>query len=714
MTACILALTLFAAIVPQAPAAQAATADGERIVVSLGDSYSSGEGIEKFYGQDKPLAERVKDHDWLAHRSEQSWPGKLYVPGICTSNNDTLANHRDENWFFVAASGATTEHLNESQTKDYNKYSGLKPYKDDEDLAPQLDIFDQLEEGSVDYVTMTMGGNDAGFSKIIQDAVVGGYYTDFAGLSNRLNDTWNEFYRTGGIRDKLYQAYHDIQDAAGEQARIIIAGYPKLLEESGEGVPFAEPESDMINESVSAFNDEIENIVNTCKQEEMLICFVSVEEAFSGHEAYSKNSWINPVYFGPILKEQDLHWRGYSSDYSMHPNAEGAQAYADCVNKKIKEIEADGGASEWPAQASSAEREIVLVLDASGSMSGEPLQQTKIAANDFIEAVVREEAAVGVVAYDDTAWKVSGFTTSSYQLANAVNNIHDGGGTNMEAGLLAAEEMLQDSPAKKRIIVLMSDGCPNEGKTDEELIAYADTLKEKGILIYTLGFFSGLGSTATYAESLLRAIADEGCFYNVSDANDLVFLFGDMADQLNGQKYIYVRIACPVEVTVSHDGQTLCSDEDDLCTRTDFGTLTFETIEGEEDSAKILRLKEGVKYDIRIEGTGRGRMAYTIGFVDDEGEYTDMRKFSNIKITRDTVIDTVAEPADTTTLKVDEDGDGRYDLTYKAQANSRGELVDYTVWWVLGGVAVGILLVLVAVLVLLGMRRKKKTMQGGI
>ena len=42
---------------------------------------------------------------------------------------------------------------------------------------------------------------------------------------------------------------------------------------------------------------------------------------------------------------------------------------------------------------------------------------------------------------------------------------------------------------KRNIIVLMSDGEPNEGKQGEDLIAYANEIKESGVLIYTLGFF---------------------------------------------------------------------------------------------------------------------------------------------------------------------------------------------------------------------------------
>ncbi len=329
------------------------------------------------------------------------------------------------------------------------------------------------------------------------------------------------------------------------------------------------------------------------------------------------------------------------------------------------------------------ERDIVLVLDVSGSMAGTPMEETKKASTNFISTILKENASIGIVTYDNSATTLSNFSTNESVLNAIANSIDDGGGTNIESGLQMAENMLSTSNAEKKIIVLMSDGSPNDGKTGEDLIAYADSIKDEGIYIYTLGFFESMGSSKSSAQILMEEIASDGCHYEVADADNLVFFFGDIADQINGQKYIYVRIACPVDVTVTYDGETLCSVEDDLSTRTNFGSLTFEDNEKEaEDSSdnriKVLRLKDGADYDIKIEGNGRGRMSYTIGFMDESGEYSDLRKFTNIRISKRTQIDTVATNSSSTILNVDEDGDGKYDLKYKAKANGRGEIVDYT------------------------------------
>lgn len=703
---CIIVSSVFLPIITVNVHAETA-AEESRIMVSLGDSYSSGEGIEPFYGQNESTADKVKNQDWLAHRSEKSWPGRLTLQGV----NGSMAQNRNDNWFFVATSGAVTDNLTHNQRKEYD-IDGIEGSRY---IDKQLDVFKELGDKKAEYVTVSIGGNDAKFADIITEATIP-HPLNPGALNDKLNSVWEEFYYgiDGGesIRDRLYQAYCDIQDAAGAQAKIIVAGYPKLLDSNGSGFLFSENEAALINDSVSRFNDEIESIVKSCKADGMKICFVSVEEAFDGHGAYSNDAFLNEVYIGK--KDQDLKW-SVSSAYSMHPNDKGAQAYADCVQAKIDEIEKDNGKTEWPLMSGSAERDIALVLDVSGSMGGTPMNETKNASEKFINTVLKEDSSIGVVTYDNTSMCIADFCMNERYLKNAIQNLNSGGGTNMEAGLSQAYSMLQSSNAKKKIIVLMSDGEPNEGKTGDELIEFAETIKNEGIYIYTLGFFSN-SHDKTSPQALLENIASEGCHFEVENADDLIFFFGDIADQINGQKYIYVRIACPVDVTVTYDGETLCSIEENLNTRTAFGSLTFEDNEKRTDSSsdnrvKILRLKEGTDYDIQIEGNGNGYMDYTIRFMDDTGEYTDLRKFSDIKITEQTVIDTVATNSDATILNVDENGDGKYDLKYKATENAEGELVNdtYLIYIYIAVGVVAFILVVVAIILIMKHLKSKKS-----
>jgi len=343
-------------------------------------------------------------------------------------------------------------------------------------------------------------------------------------------------------------------------------------------------------------------------------------------------------------------------------------------------------------------------------LSGTPSRETKEAAIKFVSTVLKEDASIATVLYDTDPMLVADFSQNETYLHNAIRNVNAGGSTNTEGGLAMAHEKLQKSDAKKKIIVLMSDGEPNIGKTGDELIAYADAIKEEGILIYTLGFFS---SGSHSAQALMEKMASEGCHFEVDDAQNLVFFFGDIADQIRGEKYIYVRIACPVDVTVSYEGETLSSKGAEKYQRTDFGTLTFEENEepAEEPDVdnriKTLRLKDGVSYDIHIDGNGKGKMSYTIGFMNEDSEYSDLRKFENIRITKSTEIDTVAANASSTMLRVDQDGDGKYDQIYKAKENGKGKQVRYdtTIYILLA--PVGLLLLIVLALIVKKKLKKK-------
>lgn len=340
------------------------------------------------------------------------------------------------------------------------------------------------------------------------------------------------------------------------------------------------------------------------------------------------------------------------------------------------------------ATPTSGTRDVALVLDVSGSMEGSPIEQMKAAAKEFVGTTLKGQARVGVVFYESEAMVLQGLSSDEQRLMAAVDELAAGGDTNMEDGLVKGGQVVGASDADRQIIVLMSDGAPNRGKTGDDLIAYANLLKDRGAKIYTVGFNEGPDGYA-----LLSAIASEGCHYEVRGEEDLVGFFSDIADEINGTRFMYVRAACPVDVEVTYDGETLSSIQDSQVTRTSFGTLAFEDEVDEngavtvEDGIKVLRLKEGPPYDIRIAGTGDGEMDYTIGFANAEGDYVDFRSFEGIEISPSTLIDTTAEVSNTTRLVVDEDGDGAMDLVYEAGANERAVQVDNhaVVYATLGG-----------------------------
>lgn len=291
---------LLVMMLPQSALTAAASSD-PMIVVSLGDSYSSGEGIEPFYGQDLPLSQKVYDQDWLAHRSTKGWPALLEVPGYPGTMKDYRQTGTSDaacQWYFNAVSGAVTSNIYlTAQNKKTNKSESLfTVYQTSVDLPRQIAIFDQIN-GNVDYVTVTIGGNDVGFADVIEQCVVGSTYLNTSKLDDMMVDIWADMDYTKLCLKNTYEA---IEGKAGPQAAIIVAGYPKLLEKTGKGRLISREEAETVNRNVSEFNDVIETLVNSCRNDGMNIHFVSVEEAFDadgGHQAYSGNAWINKVFF---------------------------------------------------------------------------------------------------------------------------------------------------------------------------------------------------------------------------------------------------------------------------------------------------------------------------------------------------------------------------------------------------------------------------------
>ena len=325
--------------------ASAEDAGSPKVLVALGDSYTAGEGIEPYYGQNAPMEEKCKDPDWLAHRSENCWPGMLTLPGV----EGTLAEHRGENFFISAVSGAKTKHLfwltDEEKaagcTAEMEKKYDREGISGTAMLAPQLDVFDELDEKGLkaDYVVMTIGGNDLDFRSIISMfafskavSLPGETYVDKAVA------LLEQQYEAASVRKAIRRVYYDVSVRAGEQATILVVGYPcPLLDEKG-SIAFSSESAKILNEANRFFCMELINIVDECRSEGLNICYVGVDGAFDGHGAYAKDPYINSITL--LAGKQDLDSSAVVNSRSMHPNLKGAEAIARCVQYAIDRLEA--------------------------------------------------------------------------------------------------------------------------------------------------------------------------------------------------------------------------------------------------------------------------------------------------------------------------------------------------------------------------------------
>lgn len=306
------------------------------VLVSLGDSYSSGEGNEPYYGQELPLAEKADLADWRAHRSESGWAAMLMIPGTghpaAFYKDGPDGNGAGEAvWYFRAASGALIDHLYIPQYRPVKRGTVTRS-GDEAMLESQLSVFDLIPENGTDWVTLTLGGNDAGFLDLLTICI-----TDpgFAGgnTGEKIQALWLE--RKEALRDELTRAYRDIAARAGKRARIIVAGYPCLLSEKGDGLLFSKSEAQAVNEAVRQLNALIRECAEKCAAEGIRISFVSVEEEFAGHGAGDEEPYLYSFSFIPTREETVMP--GICCR-SMHPNADGQRAFARCVQREMDRL----------------------------------------------------------------------------------------------------------------------------------------------------------------------------------------------------------------------------------------------------------------------------------------------------------------------------------------------------------------------------------------
>jgi Ca-activated chloride channel homolog len=151
---------------------------------------------------------------------------------------------------------------------------------------------------------------------------------------------------------------------------------------------------------------------------------------------------------------------------------------------------------------------LALVLDRSGSMSGEKIRAARDAGALLVRRLFPEDT-VSVVAFDDAVLTVARPATGSEQqgLPRLIEGIQCGGSTNLSGGWLQGREYVaanRREEASNRIL-LLTDGQANTGITDPNaLVGLCAGARERGITTTTIGFGSD------YDEHLLRRMAEAG------------------------------------------------------------------------------------------------------------------------------------------------------------------------------------------------------------
>lgn len=173
-----------------------------------------------------------------------------------------------------------------------------------------------------------------------------------------------------------------------------------------------------------------------------------------------------------------------------------------------------------------------VVIDRSGSMAGEKIENTKLAIKTLITHLGPEDY-LSLVTFDDAVQVLLEPTPVKDKdaLKHLVDAIVTGGSTNLSAGWLQGLKLIGRNAVDGRVnrCLLLTDGQANVGIQDDKKLAFLghSARKNYNVITTTLGFGEG------FNEDLLTAIAKEagGAFHYVDDAESAPAIF---AEELQG------------------------------------------------------------------------------------------------------------------------------------------------------------------------------------
>lgn len=135
--------------------------------------------------------------------------------------------------------------------------------------------------------------------------------------------------------------------------------------------------------------------------------------------------------------------------------------------------------------------DIIIALDISGSMLAQDLKPDRFEAAKKVAAEFisdREQDKIGLVTFAGESFTQAPLTSDHGVLLNLLHGVRLGmieDGTAIGLGLANAVNRLQDSEAKSKIVILLTDGSNNRGQIAP--LTAAELAREKGIRVYTIG-----------------------------------------------------------------------------------------------------------------------------------------------------------------------------------------------------------------------------------
>lgn len=172
--------------------------------------------------------------------------------------------------------------------------------------------------------------------------------------------------------------------------------------------------------------------------------------------------------------------------------------------------------------------DVMLAIDLSGSMSGEPTRKAMNAMDDFVKQMDSDYTRIGIIAFADTTKVILQPTDDFKAVHNTISRLEsvDVGICNDAEPFTSAYGVLNGGFMKKesdiKYIVVLTDGCWNNTST---AISAAKKCHKAGIEVMALGFGSA-------DHAFLKKIASTDEFASITDLSDLGGSFSKIAQAI--------------------------------------------------------------------------------------------------------------------------------------------------------------------------------------
>ncbi|KAJ4293023.1 hypothetical protein N0V88_005687 [Collariella sp. IMI 366227] len=232
---------------------------------AFGDSYAAGIGAGGKHPSDTGQC----------RRRVNAYPNQIQADG-------TLAAHQNVDFNFLACSSAKIPNV---QT--------------------QIETFRDGDEKLRGFATISIGGNDAGFSNVIEACLVRARFGSPS--CDTVLESTTATVNSGEMRQNLENTYRSILDAAKApgkvivQFRLVVTGYPRFFNEDTTGCNdkhmsfwgLVEPKKQYLtverrkalNKLVTDMNNVVKAAAETVSRDSLFgqVVFVSIDELFEGH-----------------------------------------------------------------------------------------------------------------------------------------------------------------------------------------------------------------------------------------------------------------------------------------------------------------------------------------------------------------------------------------------------------------------------------------------